>query len=148
MATVTRYASGSIDDVFAVIADPTTYPEWLVGARAIRAIDEGWPRPGTKFHHRVGLVGPITVDDHTESLEVDPPRHLALEARFRPFGRARVEFSLREMTPANGCTRTRIDMTELLVGPFAVANPVAMPAIAARNRASLNALVAYLNEPR
>ena len=40
--------------VFAVLADPTTYPDWLVGAQAIRDVDPAWPAPGAKFSHRIG----------------------------------------------------------------------------------------------
>ena len=39
--------------VFATLVTPETYPMWLVGAKHIRAVDDGWPAVGTKFHHRV-----------------------------------------------------------------------------------------------
>jgi len=142
--------------VYAALIDPRTYPEWLVGCRTIRAVDDGWPAPGTRFHHRVGLVGPVTVDDNSEVLAAEPPRHLALEVRFRPFGRGRVDFWLttEQATPAETgivpkpriVPKTRIVMDEAPIGVIAPSAPLVAPLIAARNRTSLNALVAFLNE--
>src|SRR3954468_7397574 len=99
---VTRWALRPIGEVFDALADPHTYPSWLVGCREIRKVDDGWPAPGSRFHHRVGLVGPLTVNDDTESLEIESPRHLALEVRFRPLGRGRVAFPLPETVQGRG----------------------------------------------
>jgi uncharacterized protein YndB with AHSA1/START domain len=81
------------DAVFAVFADAYTYENWVVGCKEIRAVDDGWPAPGTKFHHKVG-VGPLSVADYTEVLTIDPPRVLILRARARPFGTAKVTFEV------------------------------------------------------
>jgi uncharacterized protein YndB with AHSA1/START domain len=143
MVSVTRYAAAPVDRVFEVVSDPTTYPDWLVGAKAIRSVDDHWPQAGSEFHHRVGLIGPLTVADSTTSLDVDAPRFLALEVRARPLIKARVEFRLAEVTPE----RTRVTMDETVIGQFSPLAPVLEPGIEARNRASLNALVAKLNEP-
>ena len=143
MASVTRYAAVPIDTVFDVISDPTTYPDWLVGAREIRKVDDAWPAPGSCFHHRVGLVGPLTVADSTKVLDIDPPRVLSLEVRVRPLGRARAEFRLADA----GSGRTRITLDETPIGALAPLKPLLDPPTTARNRASLNALVALLNEP-
>src|SRR6188472_2881403 len=94
MVSVTRYAVAPIERVFEVISDPRTYPDWLVGAREIRSVDEDWPQPGSRFHHRVGLVGPLTIPDSTSSVEVEPPTRLVLEVRARPLVKGRVEFTL------------------------------------------------------
>ena len=142
MATVTRYVIAPVEKVFDVISDPRTYPEWLVGAREIRSVDENWPVPGSRFHHRVGLAGPVSISDHSESLEVERPTHLALKVLARPLGRGRVDFRL---TPVGD--RTRIDMCEEVIGTAKVLSPLLDPSIKARNRVSLNALVAWLNEP-
>src|SRR5215207_3487776 len=107
MVSVTRYAVAPVERVFEVVSDPRTYPEWLVGAREIRSVDEDWPQPGSRFHHRVGLVGPLTVADSSEVLEVDPPASLVLEVRARPFGRARAEFRVADA----GGDRTRITLS-------------------------------------
>jgi uncharacterized protein YndB with AHSA1/START domain len=83
----------SADDVFAVLTDAGRYPQWLVGAKRIRQVEPGWPAPGSRFHHRVG-AGPFVVDDHTEVLAIDRPRHLQLSVRAGPFVRAVVDFEL------------------------------------------------------
>jgi uncharacterized protein YndB with AHSA1/START domain len=79
--------------VFAVLADPRTYPQWLVGAKRIRAVEGDWPRPGSTFHHTVGF-GPATINDHTDVLEVEEPRMLLLKATIGPFGSFTVKFTL------------------------------------------------------
>jgi uncharacterized protein YndB with AHSA1/START domain len=139
VATVHRHIDRARDVVFKTVADPDTYPHWLVGTRGIRYIEPDWPRPGTKFGHRVGLAGPLTVKDDTESLAVEPARLLRLHARFRPFGRAHVTFEL-----ADERGGTRVTMEEHLVGRFAVLRPVAEPLIAARNKQTLENLDEYV----
>jgi uncharacterized protein YndB with AHSA1/START domain len=147
MASVTRYAVAPLERVFDVISDPTTYPEWLVGAREIREVDDDWPAPGSLFHHRVGLFGPLTVADTTKVLEIDPPVHLSLEVRARPFGRGRADFRLARITGVDGTERTRIILEETPIGAIAPLAPLFEKPIEARNQASLNALVARLSEP-
>lgn len=143
---VTRWVLRPIDDVYDAIANPATYPSWLVGCRAIRSIDDHWPAEGAHFHHRVGLVGPLAVNDSTESLEATRPSHLALEVRFRPAGRGRVDFWLTNDPGPDGSVRTRIDMDEAPIGLLSAAAPALGPLIKGRNEASLNSFVAYLNE--
>jgi|SRR5829696_1882081 len=75
--------------VWEVLADPRCYPRWVVGARRFRAADPGFPAPGTRFHHEVGL-GPLRLQDHTEVLEAAPPHRIVLRAKARPLGTARV----------------------------------------------------------
>ena len=144
---VTRWVLRPIDEVFDALSDPETYPRWLVGCRTIRSIDDHWPSEGSRFHHRVGLIGPLTVPDSSEVLEVERPSHLALEVRFRPLGRGRVDFRLSADPTVDGQSRTRIDMDEAPIGPLAPTAPALAPLISGRNQASLNSLVAYLNEP-
>jgi uncharacterized protein YndB with AHSA1/START domain len=81
------------DDVWAVLADGWRYADWVVGAKRVRDVDDGWPSPGTRFHHEVG-VGPLTIKDSTEALDSDPPAQLVLEARAFPAGKARVTLTL------------------------------------------------------
>jgi uncharacterized protein YndB with AHSA1/START domain len=82
-----------IDEVFDVLLDPTTYPDWLVGADRVRGVDDGWPKPGTAFHHTVG-VGPLKVSDKTTVVSVDRPHRLELMAHVGPVMTARVTFEL------------------------------------------------------
>lgn len=119
--------------VWDALADPASYGFWVVGSKAIRDADARWPAPGSKFHHTIG-VGPFTVKDHTESLDAQPPRLLALRAKGRPLGTARVTM---EMTPKDSGTLVR--MTETPDGPTAILalNPLVHLFTKARNAESL-----------
>jgi uncharacterized protein YndB with AHSA1/START domain len=75
--------------VFAVLADPARYPDWVVGAKEISSFDHDWPAPGASFRHRFGL-GPAAVSDVTTVLAADPPAELVLVACFGPVGAAQV----------------------------------------------------------
>src|SRR4028118_964875 len=101
--------------VWGALADAGAYGEWgvgcqrtrraaaswaagtagggVVGSKRIRAADPSWPEPGSRFHHTVG-VGPLSLDDHTESLEAHPPTLLRMRAKARPFGTAQVRLGL------------------------------------------------------
>lgn len=124
-----------VDQVWAVVSDPRTYPRWLVGAVEILSVDEGWPTPGTSFRHRVGLGGPLTTQDSTRVEEVDPPRRLVLEARARPFGRAEVVI---EVQPVAG--GAEVAMREGLLSPLTRLTPLVQPPTLARNQKSLHRL--------
>lgn len=143
---VSRWVLRSVDEVYSVIADPESYPTWLVGCQGIRSIDDGWPRPGSRFHHRVGLVDFLTVHDSSKVIEMNAPQHLALEVRIPPAGRGRVDFHLSSDPASDGSARTRIDMDEAPVGLLGPAALALAPLLVLRNRASLNALVAHLNK--
>src|SRR4051794_41927017 len=75
------------DAVWDTLADPGAYAEWVVGSRAIRGADDGWPQAGTRFAHTLG-IGPLTIRDETESLEARTPRRLRMLAHPRPPGSA------------------------------------------------------------
>ena len=88
--------------VFEVLADWRSYGYWVVGSRKIRGSDPGFPAPGTRFHHQVG-VGPLHLNDHTQVLEVRQPHKLILKAKARPFlGTAVVDMDLE---PRDGGTQ-------------------------------------------
>jgi uncharacterized protein YndB with AHSA1/START domain len=122
--------------VFAVLCNPATYADWVVGSHSIRDADATWPAVGSRFHHRVG-AGPFTVKDHTEVLEVEPPRRLVLRARARPLGTARVEMVLE---PRDG--GTHVIMMETAGDPLSrlAINPVTDPLVHHRNVESLRRL--------
>ena len=122
--------------VFAVLADPESYADWVVGSHSIRDADPDWPAVGSRFHHRVG-VGPLTVKDHTEVLEVDPPHRLVLRARARPLGTAKIELVLE---PRDG--GTHVTMTEVAGDPLSklAINPLTDPLVHRRNVESLRRL--------
>ena len=119
--------------VWDALSDPGGYGYCVVGSKAIRDADPGWPAPGTRFHHTIG-VGPLTVRDHTESLEAEPARLLRMRAKGRPLGTAKITMRL---TPRNGGTLVR--MTEDPDGVSAVLafNPLVHLLTKARNAESL-----------
>jgi uncharacterized protein YndB with AHSA1/START domain len=89
------------EDVFAVLADPERYVQWVVGTTDTGALDAEWPAPGSRLRYRIG-VGPVAYSDVTEVVEVHPPSRVVLRARMRPFGTTAIELAL---TPAEGGTR-------------------------------------------
>lgn len=136
VARVEITVDGSAADVYAVLANPDTYPDWLVGAREIRSTDDAFPVPGSRFRHRVG-VGPVEVKDETVSLQAREGERLVLRAKARPFGQAVVRFDLHGS--AGG---TRVVMDETVVEPAALRRLAFLidPITAIRNRASLRHL--------
>ena len=81
------------EDVFAVLAEGRRYADWVVGAKRVRAVDDSWPEPGSRFHHEVG-VGPLTIKDSSMVVSMDPPRQVVLEVRAFPAGKARVTLTI------------------------------------------------------
>ena len=140
MTTVTHTFDRPIIEVFDVLADPWTYPEWLVGAKEMRSVEPGWPSPGSSFHHRVGLVGPLTLADSSTSCEVEAPTRLVLEVRARPVGRAKVTFEL----TGTSLAQTEVAFSEEPIGAARLMKPVADPLALVRNKRSLEHLEEYL----
>lgn len=134
MATVEREIRVPVPDVHRALTTPETYPHWLVGCRDIRAVDEGWPAEGAAFHHRVGLFGPMTVNDSTKVLEHVPDERLSLEVRARPLGRGRATFVLR---PGSDPASTTVTLDEVPIGLLAPTAPLAAPLVRRRNQRSL-----------
>lgn len=123
--------------VFAVLADPGRYPEWVVGANEIRDYDRSFPEPGSRFHHEVG-PGAVTLSDHTEVLEVEPPRLLVLQAKARPLGTARIAL---ELSASAGGTEVLMDERPGdRVTSHLARNPVADGLLKLRNAESLSRL--------
>jgi uncharacterized protein YndB with AHSA1/START domain len=107
MATTRTQIAASPDEVFAALANPANYRDWVVGSDTIRDADPAWPKVGSRFHHRLG-VGPLKVNDHTEVLEVDPPHRLVMQARARPLGSAKITMLL-----TDGDGGTHVTMNEV-----------------------------------
>jgi hypothetical protein len=137
MAKTTQLINASPDQVFAVLADGWTYGDWVVGTAHIRAVESGWPEPGTKIHHKAG-PWPVSLRDHTTSLESQPGTLLLLKVRLWPLGAGRVRFDLE---PA-GHGATRVTLTEEFVeGPLlGLRNKINDVVLHYRNRESLRRL--------
>lgn len=140
MPKIERELAASPSDVWAAVIDPRTYPEWLLGTDKIRDIDDGWPEPGTAFHHRVG-VGPFKVDDRTSVLEVVPDTRLVLRIRATPVVRSTVTF-----TVASSGGGTLLGFEEEPAVPVIgdLVRPLLGPLTRARNSSSLDRLEAFL----
>ncbi|MDP1820468.1 MAG: SRPBCC family protein [Acidimicrobiales bacterium] len=130
----------SPEAVYRVISDPTTYPDWLVGAQRIRGVDPEFPKPGSSFDHSVGPADGVTVDDSTEAIDADPPHRLGLHVRAGIF-HANVEILV--LPSPKG---SEIRFSEKPTGPAAALTPVLRPVLHARNAGSLRRLSAYLEE--
>jgi uncharacterized protein YndB with AHSA1/START domain len=137
MATNSITIDAPVSQVFAVLADGRSYAEWVVGAKAIRSVDESWPAPGSKFHHTVGF-GPFEIKDNSEVLAVNPERRITLRVRARPAGEAHVTLTLQ---PADGM-RTHVEMEEHPVKGVAkvIANPMLDALLKGRNAEALRRL--------
>lgn len=134
MSTAHATIDAPLEDVWEALIDVRTYPDWLVGARRIRRVDDGWPAPGTAFHHTVG-IGPLTISDRTRSDDVDAPTMLVLDVRALPLVHGKVHFALRR-TPDG----TEVEMEEHPIGIHRLLAPLMSPLALARNRASLEKL--------
>lgn len=93
MSTTQRRIEATPDQVWEVLADGWLYPLFVVGASRMRDVDDTWPAVGSLLHHSVGSW-PLLLDDTTEVLTLEEGRHLRLEARGWPAGRAEVDFRL------------------------------------------------------
>ena len=141
MSFTAREIDAPPSEVFAILADPTTYPEWLVGASDIREVDANFPSPGAKFHHMVG-VKPFVIPDSTEVIDVEPDRRLKLRVRTRPFVVAEATFEL-----VGNDDRCVVTLTEVpAFRPLAdVVRPLVDPVLHARNHRSLARLDDYVS---
>lgn len=61
--------------VWSTLADPYSYPRWVVGSDHTVSADSSWPMPGAAFQVKLATRH----SDRTEVLELDPGRRLVLE---------------------------------------------------------------------
>jgi|GEM_PF-383556 len=134
MARNRVHIDATAEEVFAVLSNPYCYPEWVVGAAGVRDHDENFPAVGSRFHHKVGSW-PLGVKDHTEVVEVDPPRRIVLKAKARPLGTAVIELDLRGS--AGGTELTMDERPGDRLTSLVAANPVADTALRVRNGEAL-----------
>jgi uncharacterized protein YndB with AHSA1/START domain len=124
--------------VYEVLADPTTFPAWLVGAQRIRSVDPAFPAPATRFEHSVGPAEPATVDDETRAVAADAPHRLVLDVHAGPL-KGLVDFGLQEHPGG-----TQIVFRETPTGALAPLTPLLRPALYLRNAESLRRLARYV----
>src|SRR3954453_16601341 len=133
VATNERFMAVPPEAVWDVLADPGGYSYWVVGSKLVRAAEPGWPAPGTKFHHTIGVTR-LTISAPPEPPEAAPPRRLKLRAKGRPLGTATVTL---ELEPRGGGTLVRItEHPDGVYSPLAL-NPVVHLATKYRNAESL-----------
>ncbi|MEO5901409.1 MAG: SRPBCC family protein [Ilumatobacteraceae bacterium] len=125
--------------LFAVLAEPGTYPRWLVGAKRIREVTADWPSAGSSFKHVVGF-GPLAIPDRTTVRAIEAPLMLELLVRARPLLAAVVRYEVEDL--GSGC---KLRMNETPVGIYKFIAPVARPLIRRRNERSLRRLLAVVS---
>ena len=135
---VCREIAAPRESVFDLLAEPRTYPDWLVGAQRIRGVDAEFPAQGAEFDHSVGPTSATTVDDSTEVLALDRPHRLTLLAR-AGFLHAEVDMLL-EQVP-DGCA---VRFRERPTGWAMALTPLLRPILAARNVESLRRLASLV----
>ena len=122
--------------VFDVLRDGRSYQQWVVGTRAIREVEPGWPKVGTALHYTVGY-GPARKDDETRSRVYEPDRRLELEAHAWPAGTARIAL---RAEPIEDGTLVTIDEHPLRGLARTLHNPALDLLIRARNVETLRRL--------
>ena len=122
--------------VFDVLRDGRSYEHWVVGTRAIREVEAGWPKVGTALHYTVGYR-PLRKDDETRSLAYEPDRRLELEAQAWPAGSARIEV---RAEPVEDGTLVTIDEHPLRGPARSLHNPALDALIWVRNVETLRRL--------
>ena len=137
MIEVSRDVQVPPDRVFAVLSDGWSLGNWVVGASHIRAVDAGWPAVGNRVYHSVG-PWPVSVEDFTEVMDVEPGRRLELDAHLSVAGAAHVTIAL---APLPGGA-TQITMAEEMVrGPGSLVPGVVQGVVLwPRNREALRRL--------
>lgn len=80
--------------VWAVLADPSRYADWVVGTSDSRAARGLWPELGSALEYTV-RIGPWTVAGTSVVRHVEAPAELELEVDSGPLGTARVAIEVR-----------------------------------------------------
>ncbi|WP_040399672.1 SRPBCC family protein [Cellulomonas massiliensis] len=129
--------------VLDVLADGWSYAAWVVGTSRIRAVERGFPQPGARIEHSVG-VWPLVIDDETVVVAWDAASGIELQARGWPAGEARIRIEVRPRGDGS-VVRISEDATD---GPGRlVPRPLRTLAIGARNRETLRRLEALAARP-
>lgn len=128
--------AGPPEAIWAVLADPGAYGEWVVGTRQITRADAGWPDVGATLDYEVG-IDPVSIRDTTRVVEAEPPRLLVLLAQARELGAMTVRV---ELEPTDEGTRVVLDEHPAEGMVDALHNPLSDAALKARNDLALGRL--------
>ncbi|MFF6883019.1 SRPBCC family protein [Streptomyces sp. NPDC012421] len=126
--------------VWAVLADPTSYGEWVAGPSESVPLDDTWPAVDSRLRYRIRL-GPWAVEGVTTVRHQETGRELELEAAFPPLGTARIFLQLR---PWGEETLVVCDEHPLRGLGGALHNPVSEAALQLRHRGMLARLAAVV----
>jgi uncharacterized protein YndB with AHSA1/START domain len=106
MGTVRMQIDRPIAEVWNVVTDANSYPEWLVGAQEVD-VPADWPAVGAVFHHRIGF-GPLTMPGSTTVRASERPNRFSIAAGMGLLGQADATFDLTE----TGASSTTVAITE------------------------------------
>ncbi|MEV4949206.1 SRPBCC family protein [Streptomyces sp. NPDC053755] len=84
----------SPEAVWAVLADPERYGDWVVGTSDSDALDGDWPQVGSRLRYTV-RIGPWSGDGETVVRRCEPGKILELEAVAGALGTARIALEVR-----------------------------------------------------
>lgn len=107
-------APAAASDIWAIIADPTTYATWVAGTVMSRGGVGEWPAVGASLRHRWG-VWPVHFRDRTTVTGCHERDRLDLDIRVGAL--ARVAATIRLVPEARG---TRIVLRETVVDGIAL----------------------------
>jgi uncharacterized protein YndB with AHSA1/START domain len=144
LTVVERVVEAAPARTFAAMSDAWLIPVWVVGATHVRDVDESWPAPGARLHHKVG-AWPLALSDSTGIVTYEPPWRLVLQGRAYPFGEVRIELTV----TAEG-ERSKVCMGEAPTRGLAylLDSPALRAVLRARNRESLDRLAAIAEHRR
>ncbi|MFG2623072.1 SRPBCC family protein [Streptomyces sp. NPDC048507] len=130
--------------VWAVLADPTRYGEWVVGPSESTPLDAHWPATGSRLRYTVRL-GPWTARSVTTVRHNEPGRELELEALAKGLGTARIFLQLR---PWGDDTLVVCDEHPLRGIGGALHNPLSEALLQVRHRGMLARLARAVEHDR
>ncbi|MGW7331980.1 SRPBCC family protein [Streptomyces sp. NPDC054840] len=128
--------------VWAVLADPTLYGEWVVGPSGSTPLDPTWPAVGSRLRYTVRL-GPWSAEGTTTVRHQETGKELELEASFKALGTARIFLQLR---PWGEETLVVCDEHPLRGLGGTLHNPVSEAALQLRHRGMLARLARVVEE--
>jgi uncharacterized protein YndB with AHSA1/START domain len=116
--------------VWRILANGESYAQWVVGTQQILHADAAWPAVDAELRFQVG-VGPIHFEDSCVVRICEPQRRLELEAMAKPFGTARIAFTL---IPWSDNTLVILDEHPLLGAGARLQGPLSECLLHVRNR--------------